>query len=272
MWRSSRGSLAGTIAVAPAGSAAISSALAAATASTVPSNSRWTGPTLTTTPTSGSAIRASSAICPEPRIAISSTRTWVPVGADRISSGSPISVVKLAREATVRRCGVRTAFSRSLVDVLPVDPVTPIIRALSWRLQAVARRWSARSGSSAARTTPGAWLRAASACCGATSAPHAPASRAWETNAPPSVCAPLRPTNSAPGPASRESITARSGPVPFLGEDRRSAPAASAICSGLQLLIGRARLAGPRAPLSRRRTESSCRPRTPGLARDPCRR
>ena len=59
--------------LAPGASPAISSALAAAIASSEPSSSRWAGPTLTITPTSGSAIAVSSAICPGPRIAISST-------------------------------------------------------------------------------------------------------------------------------------------------------------------------------------------------------
>ena len=58
----SRDSPDGTTAVFPAASPAISSALAAATFSIVPSSSRWTGPMLTITPTSGSAIAASSAI------------------------------------------------------------------------------------------------------------------------------------------------------------------------------------------------------------------
>ena len=48
---------------------------------------------LVITPTSGSAIAASSRIWPKPRIAISSTSTSVPHGAARISSGSPISVL-----------------------------------------------------------------------------------------------------------------------------------------------------------------------------------
>ena len=78
----------------PGAGRAISSALAAAIASSVPSSSRCTGPTLTITPTSGSAIAASSAICPAPRIAISSTSTSVPAGAPRIVSGRPISVLR----------------------------------------------------------------------------------------------------------------------------------------------------------------------------------
>ena len=93
---------AGTTAVPPGFRPAISSALAAAIASSDPSSSRWTGPTLTITATSGSAIAASSAIWPSPRMPISSTSTSVSAAASRISSGRPISVLKFAREATVR--------------------------------------------------------------------------------------------------------------------------------------------------------------------------
>ena len=135
----------------------------------------------------------------------------------RISSGTPISVLKLAREATVRRWGESSASSRSFVEVLPVDPVTPITFASSsWR-QAVARRCSARSGSSAAISAPGTAHRAASACSGVVSTPHAPAASACGAKRPPSSCSPRRPTNSAPGPAWRESMTARSGPVALGG-------------------------------------------------------
>ena len=50
----------------PRASPSISSALAAAIASSEPSSSRCAGPTLTITPTSGSQIAVSSAICPRP--------------------------------------------------------------------------------------------------------------------------------------------------------------------------------------------------------------
>jgi hypothetical protein len=48
---------------------------------------------LVITATLGSAIAASSAICPDPRIAISSTSVAVPRGAESTVSGSPISVL-----------------------------------------------------------------------------------------------------------------------------------------------------------------------------------
>ena len=80
------------------------------------------------TPTSGSQIAASSAIWPAPRIASSSTSTSVPNGAARISSGSPISVLKFARDAATLRCGAIIAAIRSLVEVLPTEPVTAITK------------------------------------------------------------------------------------------------------------------------------------------------
>ena len=79
----------GAIAVPSGGSAASTSAFAAAIASTEPSSSTWTGPTLVITATSGSAIAASSAICPAPRIAISSTRTSVSSGASSTRQRQP---------------------------------------------------------------------------------------------------------------------------------------------------------------------------------------
>src|SRR4051794_19039028 len=173
-------------------------------------------------------MRASSAICPAPRIAISSTSTSVSAGALRIVSGSPISVFQFCGVATVRRCGRSIPESRALVDVLPVEPVMPITSAPSSRRHAVARRWRADSGSSAVRTVP--W---AGACSGATRTPHAPPSSARSANAPPSTFSPRSPTNRSPSPASRESMTARRGPSAVVERSSR-APAASATRSGDQ--------------------------------------
>ena len=93
-WGRSASASAGTIALPLSGRAAKSSAFASTIASSVPSSSRWTGPTLVITPISGSAIPQSSAICPRPRIAISSTSASVWGGALRIVKGRPISVLK----------------------------------------------------------------------------------------------------------------------------------------------------------------------------------
>src|SRR3954453_1567038 len=144
---------------------------------------------------------------------ISSTRTSVSPGASRTVSGNPMSVLRFWRVATVRRWGRSMPNRMSLVDVLPVDPVMPITFALSARRQAVESAWSARSGSSAASSTPGWAHRAASACSGATSTPHAPAASACGANLPPSTFSPTRPTNRSPAWMSRESIVTRVGPA-----------------------------------------------------------
>ena len=113
------------------------------------------GRSFTITPTSGSAIAASSAIWPAPRIAISSTSTSVPAGALRISSGSPISVLKLAREATVPPVGREQRAEEVLRRGLAGRAGDPDHAA---RRARAARRWrgaaAISSGSSAARTTP----------------------------------------------------------------------------------------------------------------------
>src|SRR3954449_11614026 len=228
------GSFAGTIAVPPGSSAAISSAFVAAIASMLPSSSRWTGPMLTITPTSGSAIAASSAIWPAPRIAISSTSTSVPGGEPRTVSGRPISVFRFCAVATTRRCGASIPASRSFVDVLPVEPVMPITRARSARRHAVARRPSAASGSSAARTTPDDDDPAPFACAAPTRTPHAPAASACGAKRPPSTLPPMSPTKRSPAPTARESMTTRAGP-PACGAGAASrAPAACATRSGDQ--------------------------------------
>src|SRR3954451_16663001 len=228
------GSFAGTIAVPPGSSAAISSPFVAAVASMLPSNSRCTGPMLTITPTSGSAISASSAIWPLPRIAISRTRTSVPGGAPRIVSGSPISVFRFCAVATTRRCVASIPASRSFVEVLPVEPVMPTTCACRWRRQAVARRPSARSGSSAARSAPGCAQRAASACSGPTRTPHAPLASACGANRPPSTFPPASPTKRSPWPTPRESMTTRWGPAACGAGLPSRAPAAWATRSGDQ--------------------------------------
>ena len=234
---------------------------------------------LTITATSGSAISASSAIWPAPRMPISSTRTSVPAGALRISSGIPISVLKFAREATVRLWGARTARSRSFVDVLPVEPVTPMTCAPSSRRQAVASLCRAFRGSSALRTTPVESARASgSACSGVVSTPQAPDSRAFAAKAPPSTFAPGRPTNRAPGPTTRESMVTNSRPPVCPNARATSAPAADATVSSVHCFIwwGSRRWkpfpAGSHARRSHRRTGSFCRLRTPGPARGPSRR
>ncbi len=81
-------------------------------------------------------------------MAISSTIASVPGGASRIVSGSPISVFRFSRFAWVRQRASRIAARMSLVDVLPVEPVTPTTLQPSSRRHARASAWRPSSGSS----------------------------------------------------------------------------------------------------------------------------
>ena len=201
----------------------------------------------------------------------------------------------------MRRCGASTARSRSLVDVLPVEPVTPMTCAPSSRRQAVASFCRAFRGSSAARTTP--------------VAPPCPpaARRAAGRRAPP------RPRPRAPR-RERAAVDVRTGqadeqragadgarvdrhalrpaaaPV-RAGTAAMAAPAADATVSGVHCFIGRTRGVESRSPQdftrdghivsSGRQTDTpqalahdgdvvkrdlAAGLRTPGPARVPCRR
>ncbi len=258
---SRRGSPAGSTAHAPGSRPARSSAFAAAIASSEPSSSRCAGPTLTITPTSGSAIAVSWAIWPGPRIAISRTIASLSAAAPRSARGRPISVLRFSGVADTLSCPASSEARMSFVEVFPVEPVTAITdapRAPSSRRHSRASAWSAARGSGCTRTAPsGAAAAAAPACSPATSTPHAPACRAWPAWLPPSVCSPRSPKNRSPGPAPRESIVALSGPSGEAGLRCTPAPAAPAIRSRSQPLTRprppRAGPAGPRAPRARRR-------------------
>ena len=113
----------------PAGSASTSSLLARTTPSSVPTFSRWTGPMVTTTPISGRVSSASSAICPNPRIASSVMQICVSGSSRQSVRGTPISLLKLRSAATVGRCGIAMEARMSLVVVLPYDPVMATTRA-----------------------------------------------------------------------------------------------------------------------------------------------
>ena len=247
------------------------SALASTIASSVPSNSRCTGPTFVIAATSGSAISQSSAIWPIPRIAISMTRISVSGGAASSASGIPISVLKFSGLAWTRPG--RIARQMSFTEVFPVEPVIPTSGQPIARRQPRASDCNASNGSAAAKTRPAGGSPAISpaARSGVTMTPHAPAVSAPEANSPPSTRAPGRPTNRSPPPTSRESITTRAGrvpPAPAPGV-RRLAPASAAICSAASSIIGPR---APRGPRPGRRTGSSVRPRTPDPVHGPCRR
>ena len=243
--------------------------MAAAIASIEPMSSRCTGATSAITPTSGSAMAVSSAIWPGPRIPISSTSASVPAGASSTVSGSPISVLRFSRLATVRSRWASIAARMSLVDVFPTEPVIPTTGQPSARRHAVARRCSAASGSSAAmqharwRRT-GRRRRARAPRARPTRRPRAPAARSARRRR----ARRAGPTKRSPGPAARESMTARAGPAPGAAPARRAArPRRGATCSGDHARTQR--LAGDGDVVER----APCgRPRTPGSARGPCRR
>ena len=108
------------------GNASMSSPLARATPSSPPTSSVCASPTLVTTPIDGRAMRQRSAICPNPRIPISSTSARVSAGALTMVTGRPCSLLKLRTFAVVVMTLLRATAMRSLVDVLPTEPVTPI--------------------------------------------------------------------------------------------------------------------------------------------------
>ena len=178
------------------------------------------------TPTSGSQIAASSAIWPNPRIAISSTSTSVPARRGEDLQRQPdLGVEVRAGWPRRARCGAISAAISSLVDVLPTEPVTRDHGGaeLAPPRRAPARR-SAASGSSAASTAP----------------PRQPAPRARARRARPRRPPPARRRRTAP-PSTRS---------PDEADEQVARP-------------DRARVDRPRAPARRRRRahELARRPR-----------
>ena len=108
------------------GNASTSSPLARATPSSPPTNSVCASPTRVTTPIDGRAMRQRSAICPNPRMPISNTNARVSAGALTMVTGRPCSLLKLRTFAVVVMALLSATAMRSLVDVLPTEPVTPI--------------------------------------------------------------------------------------------------------------------------------------------------
>ncbi len=185
----------------------MSSALAAATSSMVPTSSRCTGAMLVITPTSGSATRASSRICPTPRIAISTTATSVERSTSSSVSGTPISLLRLASVATVRATGLRSALRMSLVDVLPALPVMPTTLTPAPRRTVVARSCSAlRPSSTTMRAAEAGRAAAAPARTTTAVAPSVSACAAYRS---PSKRSPCSPMNRSPGCSARLSVQTR---------------------------------------------------------------
>src|SRR5215208_1789615 len=261
------GSSALRTAVPSGGRDSTSSPLALAIASRDPNIPRWDSPTLTTTPTDGRARRARAAMWPGPRAPISTTTASVS-GSIRVRvRGRPTSLLNDAWLATTRRVVPRTAASRSLVVVLPLEPVTATTAAADRSLTAVPRAARAASGSGTstrgpAKTVP-SWARVAAA----------PASAAAAANRLPSVRLPGRATNSSPAATLRESTwtpcTTASGSA-----STSRPPVTSAISFKVSGITRQppATLAAPRRRPRGRRRGPCGRRRTPGPARGPCRR
>ena len=108
-----------------AGSALTSSLFARATPSRSPKYSTCAMATLVTIPTSGRATSARRVMCPTPRAPISSTTHCASSGALRSVSGRPSSLLKERSLADVRKDDARHSRTRSLVVVLPTEPVIP---------------------------------------------------------------------------------------------------------------------------------------------------
>ena len=107
------------------GNASTSSPLARATPSRPPTRLVCASPTRVTTPMAGRAIRQSRSIWPNPRIPISRTSTSVSIGALRIVTGNPCSLLYERSDATVRLVLEMAAATKSFVVVLPTEPVMP---------------------------------------------------------------------------------------------------------------------------------------------------
>ena len=114
------------IAVAPVVSEVINSDLAAAISSRLPNSPRCALPTVSTTPTCGLAISAKYEMSPTWRAPISTMQYLVDFVQRRIKSGTPSSLFKDSSGATVSPETAKMCFSKSLVVVLPCDPVIPI--------------------------------------------------------------------------------------------------------------------------------------------------
>ena len=181
--------------------ASTGSAEASTIASHDPKISRCATPTFVTTTMSGRAISHSNVTSPLRRAPISATTTSASAAAPSSVTGRPTSLLNDSGLAWVRNRVAHTAAAMSLVEVLPLAPVMPTTRADIVRRSSAA---SCRNASPGERTnTAGPVAERPSR----SSAPAAPLSNASGTNRPPSVCSPGSATNSAPGPAARESVT-----------------------------------------------------------------
>ena len=266
----------GTTATPSPGSAVSSSALAAATAATEPSSSMWTGPTLVITPTSGSAISASSAIWPgaahrhlqHQQLGV---RRRLEHGQRQPDLGVEVLAVGV-HPARQQRPG--DVLDRGLADRAgdADDPGTPSARRQA-RGQRLQRRERVLDREDPAPPL-GRRLRRARDRAGRRPTPQAPGleRRRRRTRRRRRARRAGRRRGRPPRPRRSRSIARarRARPSPSA---TTSAPIAAAICSGVEVHHGAAQLrAAPRARPRGRRRGPCGRPRTPGPARGPCRR
>lgn len=197
-----RGSSALRTAVPLGASPRTSSPLVLEMAARDPNSPRWAWPTLSTTAMSGVTRPVSAAMSPTCRAPISRTRYRVAASARSMVSGTPSSLLSEPSVAVVGAASESTAASRSLVPVLPWEPVSPTTvspsrsRATTWAASACTAAWTSSP------TTVGSAVGLEPS---AATAPLRPAWPAWSW---PSVCSPAKARKRPPGSASRPSSTA----------------------------------------------------------------
>ncbi len=235
----------------------------------VPNSPRCALPTLSTTETAGGAIAQRVRRWPRPRAPISSTRNRVLRSARSTVSGRPSSLLNDPWVATVGAAAPSTAPRRSLVEVLPCEPVTaatvrPGRAARTWRARRPRATWT--SSTTTAGTPTGRPARTAAA----------PPATADAANRWASRCSPTKAANSPPG--SGALLSRNAGPVTVTGSGSSwTVPSTtSAISARVIAIMAPPRRAGsPPAPAAsrgrrpgRRRGAPSLVP--PGRSRGPC--
>ena len=183
------------------------SLFACAMRSTEPNSPRWATPTLSTTATSGGAMVVSRAISPTWLAPISATKNRVDALTLSAVSGRPTSLLNDPTGATVPPSSLSSAWSRSLVVVLPTEPVMPTMAkgSASARRRSMLCLASRPSAATVSLTT--IWGSGASTSW-STSAHAAPCAATSGRKSCPSTLSPVIATNTDPPRAWRESLTA----------------------------------------------------------------
>ena len=139
-------------------------------------------------------------MCPVPRADSSRTRYLVVASARSTVSGWPNSLLNEPAGAIVGPSRSTSWAARSLVEVLPDDPVMPAIRTAGSASTTDLASAASAAGTSATSTEGTGTGRVASTAV-------APAATATAAKSCPSDRSPATAANSPPGPARRESIT-----------------------------------------------------------------